>query len=160
MMIRPARVDDADAVGGLWLALVQYHLDLDEHMPVPAEDGAYRYAQRVRNSVYDDWTQTYVAVDGGEIVGYVMGMVIDLLPEMFRDEKAGMVGDIFVRQDKRRNGTGQALMEAMKNWFRLRGVSYYEWYVASANVAGIRFWEKTMRGEAVMIRMRADLNDE
>lgn len=159
MMIRPAKIEDAQAVAILWLDLVQYHRALDDKMPLPAADGVQRYAQRIRNTVYDDWSQTYVAVEHDEIVGYVMGMVIDLLPEMFKDEKAGMVGDIFVLPERRGRGMGIALMDVMKNWFRLRQVSYYEWYVASANQSGIRFWEHTMQGEAIMIRMRAELDD-
>lgn len=159
MIIRPAKVDDAQAIGVLWLDLVQYHRELDDNMPIPADDGLQRYAQRIRNTVYDDLSQTYVAEENGEIVGYVMGMVIDLLPEMFLDERAGMVGDIFVSQERRGEGIGIALMDVMKNWFRLRDVSYYEWYVASANQTGIRFWEHTMHGEAIMLRMRAELTD-
>jgi hypothetical protein len=49
-------------------------------------------------------------------------------------------------------------MQAMKDWFKLRDVSHYEWYVAAMNETGIRFWEKTMGGQAVMVRMRASVD--
>ena len=61
-------------------------------MPIPAEDGAERYAARIRWSVDDNHVQTFVAEDEGKLVGYVFGTVVDLLPETFKDERAGIVG--------------------------------------------------------------------
>lgn len=158
MIIRPVKRDDVDEVGKLWFELVTYHRDLSDMMPIPAEDGAERYSARIRWSVDDSHVQTFVAEDEGELVGYVYGTVVDLLPEMFRDERAGIVGDIYVTAGKRRAGVGTALMKTMKNWFKLRGVTHYEWYVAAMNEEGIRFWEKTMGGKPVMVRMRADVD--
>ncbi|MEL6404014.1 MAG: GNAT family N-acetyltransferase [Chloroflexota bacterium] len=158
MIVRPAKREDADAISELWFALVSYHRNLSNLMPIPADDGKARYASRIRWSVDDDHVQTFVAEKDGELIGYVYGTVVDLLPEMFKDEKSGIVGDIFVADAHRSNGVGTALMEVMKDWFRLRGVSHYEWYVAARNEAGIRFWEKTMGGQKVMIRMRADVD--
>lgn len=162
MIIRPVRRDEVDEVGKLWFELVTYHRNLSDLMPIPAEDGAERYAARIRWSVDDNHVQTYVAEENNQLIGYVYGTVIDLLPEMFDAERAGIVGDIYVKSDQRRKGVGTALMDAMKDWFRLRGVSHYEWYVAAMNEQGIRFWEKTMSGKQVMVRMRAnvDSNDE
>lgn len=157
MIIRPVKIEDVDAVGKLWFELVTYHQDISDMMPIPAEDGAERYSARIRWSVDDGHVQTFVAEYEGEIVAYVYGTVVDLLPEMFKDERAGIVGDIYVTTKKRGIGIGTSLMETMKNWFKLRGVTHYEWYVAAMNEQGIRFWEKTMGGKPVMVRMRADI---
>lgn len=158
MIIRPVKIDDVEDVGKLWFELVTYHRDLSDMMPIPAEDGVERYSARIRWSVDDKHVQTFVAEEDGELVGYVYGTVIDLLPEMFKDERAGIVGDIYVTAIKRKAGVGTALMETMKNWFKLRGVTHYEWYVAAMNEQGIRFWEKTMGGKPVMVRMRGDVD--
>ena len=158
MIVRPIKREEVDRVGELWYELVTYHRRLSDTMPIPAEDGAERYAARIRWSVDDNHVQTFVADHDGEIVGYVYGTVVDLLPEMFKDERAGIVGDIYVVESQRGTGIGTALMQAMKDWFKLRGVSHYEWYVAAMNKQGIRFWEKTMGGKAVMVRMRANVD--
>lgn len=158
MIIRPVKREEVDEVGKLWHELVTYHRDLSDMMPIPAKDGAERYSARIRWSVDDNHVQTFVAEDEGKLVGYVYGTVVDLLPEMFKDERAGIVGDIYVTTEKRGAGIGTALMDAMKDWFRLRSVTHYEWYVAAMNEQGIRFWEKTMGGKQVMIRMRADVD--
>jgi GNAT superfamily N-acetyltransferase len=157
MIIRAVKREDADRVGQLWLELVTYHRQLSELMPIPAPEGSQRYASRIRWSVDDSHVQTFVAEDGGQVIGYVYGTVVDLLPEMFIDERAGIVGDIYVSGAYRGKGIGTALMQAMKDWFKLREVSHYEWYVAAMNETGLRFWEKTMGGQAVMVRMRASV---
>ena len=160
MIIRPVREDDVEAVAALWRELVDFHQALDNRLPTPAEDGEYRYMQRIRYSMDDSYVQTYIAEDDGDIIGYVLGTIIDLLPEMFEAEKAGMVADIYVQHSHRSQGVGRALMKQMRAWFKLRGVSHYEWYVAATNSAGIRFWQETIGGESVMIRMRAPVDDD
>jgi len=160
MKIRPATEGDASAVGQLWLELVAYHRALDDNMPLPAEDGALRYAHRVRNSLHDSYVQIYVAEIDGVVVGYVLGTIVDLLPEMFVNERSGFIADIFVTERKRRQGIGKALMQAIRHWFKLRGVTHYEWYVASANQAAIAFWQQMMHGQIMMLRMRAAVDED
>ncbi len=158
MIVRPVKREEVDEVGKLWFELVTFHREISDMMPIPAEDGAERYAARIRWSVDDNHVQTFVAEDEGRLVGYVFGTVVDLLPETFKDERAGILGDIYVSTDKRGTGVGTALVQAMKDWFKLRGVSHYELHVAAMNEQGIRFWEKTMGAKHVMIRMRADVD--
>ncbi|MCU0511693.1 MAG: GNAT family N-acetyltransferase [Anaerolineae bacterium] len=154
MMIRAAKPADAPAIGALWLQLAEYHRGLDDRMPVPAADGAQRYASRIASSLADTHTRVYVAEVDGQPVGYVMGVIVDLLPEMFVEERAGFLADIFVLPSYRQQGTGRALVQALRGWFRARGITHFEWYVASANTAGIAFWQ-AVGGAEVMLRMRA-----
>lgn len=154
MKIRVARSEDADGIGSLWLELVEYHRSLDENMPQPSPDGSHRYAQRIRYTLDDETNLVLVAEEDTVMVGYILGMVIDLLPDVFLAERAGMVADVFVRPEWRGQGVGTALMSAMRDWFVLRGVTHYELYVAAVNAQGRRFWEKTMGGVPVMLRMR------
>jgi GNAT superfamily N-acetyltransferase len=159
MIIRQATHADSDRIGELWLELVELHRQLDDNMPTPAKDGHHRYAQRIRYGLNDSYQRILVAEEHGELIGFVTGMVVDIVPEMFVDERAGMIGDIYVLSSERGKGIGTALMQVMKDWFKLRGVTYYEWSVASANKEGIRFWEKTMRGAPIIVRMRASLDN-
>ncbi len=158
-LIRAARAEDAEAIGLLWEQLVVFHRERDAAMPVAAADGAYRYAQRIANSLHDPYIQTLVAEYDGEVVGYVMGTIIDLLPEMFEAERAGFLADIYVVPGLRGRGIGRSLVDTLANWFRGRGIDHMEWYVASSNAEGIAFWE-TMGGYDVMRRMRLSLKDD
>lgn len=156
MMIRIAHEADCDAIGKLWGQLVAYHRQLDDAMPASAIDGEMRYASRIRNHLGDSYAQTLVAEVEGEVVGFITGMILDLMPEMFEEDVAGMVGDIFVLEAFRNQGVGKALLDALRDWFRLRGASYYEWHVAVKNVTAMRFWEAN-GGRGTMLRMRATL---
>lgn len=160
MIIRPAKKSDTKKIAKLWLDFVEYHRQLEEATPRVAAGGEERYAMQIRWSIEDDYAQTFVAEDEDKVIGYVYGMVMSLTAEMFEDERAGMVADIYVIPDYQGQGVGKALMETMKDWFKLRGASYYEWYVAVENERGVRFWRDAMGGRPFMMRMRAELDDD
>ena len=158
-IVRPAREADVHEIGRLWLELIQYHRTLDDQMPMAAEDGPERYAERIRYGLNDSFFQVYVAVQNDDVIGYVFGTVIDLLPETFVGERTGIIGDIYVKAAYRGQGIGTALMQVMKDWFKLRGVSHYELTVAAANAGALRFWKEAMGAHPVVIRVRASVVD-
>ena len=158
-MIRLAREEDCERIGELWLLLAEYHQQLDPAMPRPAVDGAQRYAQRIRSSLDDSLTNVFVAEYDAQIVGYVLCMIVDWLPEMFEFEMGGMLADIYVLPEFRARGIGQALVNVARDWFAGRGIRQFEWYVATANRSGVAFW-RAMGGHEVMLRMRADTTIE
>ena len=97
-----------------------------------------------------------VAEINGGVVGYVLGAVVDLTPQMFIREKCGLLADIFVEPTYRRNGIGRKLIVALQAWLRSQGAQYIEWQVAAHNADGIAFW-RAAGGEGFMLRMRLEL---
>lgn len=156
ILIRRATEADADAIGMMWEKLVAYHRDLDERLPEAVEDGGMLYARRIAERIHDSHTGIFVAEADGELVGFTLGLVVDLVPEMFRPQMGGFLADIHVEDAYRRRGVGSKLVEALAGWFRSRGVGYMEWYAATANETGRAFWE-SLGGREVMTRMRVDL---
>ncbi len=158
-MIRSARQEDAAAIARLWEHLVAYHQTLDGDLPQAAAEGGKRYAERLINRLDDTHTQVFVAEEGGKVVGYVLGVIADFVPEMFMPTIGGFLADIYVEDSNRRTGIGRALVETLMDWFRSRSVRYVEWYVASNNTAGRAFWQ-AVGGRDLMIRMRVNLTNE
>ncbi|MFN8375999.1 MAG: GNAT family N-acetyltransferase [Anaerolineae bacterium] len=158
MIIRPATSGDASAIGQMWLKLVQYHNALSEDLPHAAPNGAEMYARRIASRLHDSHTRVLVAEVGEALVGFVFGVVVDMVPEMFEEETAGFLADIYVEPDYRGHGIGRALVDALNAWFQKRGVQYVEWYVANQNVDGHAFW-KSVGGREVITRMRINLNN-
>lgn len=156
VIIRPAIEADAEMIGHLWEDLVAYHRRLDETLPTAVRDGHRVYARRIVDRLYDTHTRVFVAVDGDRVIGYVLGVIVDLVPEMFAPEEGGFLADIFVDETYRGRGVGRKLVNALAEWFRSRGISYLEWYVAARNDAGRLFWE-SIGGREMMIRMRVEL---
>lgn len=157
-MIRPAIASDTVAIGKLWAALVAYHRTLDPNMPQATPQGAELYARNLSSRLQDPQTQVFVAEQDGRVVGYVLGVVVDLMPEIFEQETSGFLADIFVEADYRRQGTGRALVDALASWFHERGVRYFDWHVAASNTGARAFWEE-IGAQPWQIRMRAEIQD-
>lgn len=156
VIIRPAQITDADAIATLWEQLVTYHHELDDNLPIAVEDGGRLYADRIIDRLDDTHTQTYVAESKDMVIGYILGVIVDLVPEMFVQETGGFLADIFVDKDHRRQGVGRKLVDELSDWFRTKGVAYLELYVAFENANGRAFW-KSVGGRDIMSRIRVQL---
>lgn len=154
-VIRPAKAHDIDAIAELWESLVTYHHNLDSELPTASADGAYRYARRLLNHIDDPTARVYVAEIDGQVVGYVLGVIVDLVPEMFTYDPSGFLADIFVAESHRRSGLGRDLVNALSAWFAEKNLAYFEWHAAAQNPTALAFW-RALGGREVMIRMRAD----
>ncbi|MFW5691114.1 MAG: N-acetyltransferase family protein [Chloroflexota bacterium] len=156
IIIRSITRADADVIGALWARLVAYHHALDAALPHAAPDGEAAYARRIEDQVDDSYSRVFVAEHDGRIIGFVLGMIIDVMPHLFEQDAGGFLADIYVAPAYRRAGVGRALVDALAAWFRSRGVQRMEWYVAARNESGRDFWHR-MGGRDVMVRMRVDL---
>jgi ribosomal protein S18 acetylase RimI-like enzyme len=159
VMIRLITPADAPAIAELWKSLVAYHQGLDSALPGEAPNGAGRYTKRLLQHLDDTNTRALVAEEDGRVVGFILGMIVDLLPDTFAQEPGGFLADIYVHTDYRRQGIGRALVNELQAWFRDKGVTHYDWHVAARNPEGLAFW-RSLGGREVMIRMRAQLGDE
>jgi GNAT superfamily N-acetyltransferase len=157
-VIRTTTAADADAIGMLWAELVAYHRTLDPDLPIAAADGARRYARLLVQRLHDPNIYACVAESGGRPIGFALGMIVDLAPDIFAEEPCGFLADIYVDAAHRRQGIGRRLVQAVVDWFQERGVSYFDWQVASLNAEGLAFW-RALGGRDLMIRMRANVED-
>jgi GNAT superfamily N-acetyltransferase len=143
----------------LWQALVDYHTQLDGRLPRTANGAATRYAERLLRRVeHSTFTRAYVAELDGQVVGYVLGSVLDLHPDLFEQREAGFIADLFVLPAYRRRGIARRLVAAVNAWFAEQGMRIVEWSVAAANVEGLRFWE-ALGGQPIMVQMRVSLDE-
>ena len=155
-MIRLMKPTDAPAIVELWSALVAYHRELTTDLPAAAVNGAARYAKRLIQRLDDPFTHILVAEDEDRVIGFALGTIVDLLPDIFNVEPGGYLADIFIAPAYRHQGLGRELIEQMINWFREQQVHYIELSVAVQNEQAIAFW-KAVGGREVMLRMRIDV---
>lgn len=156
IIIRPATEADINAIGKLWEKLAGYHSSLDPRLPKPAHHGATLYAQRIHDQLDDAYSQVLVADYNGTLIGYVVGFIADYMPDVFLAESHGFLADIFVESDYRGAGIGKQLVENLRHWFKTRGITTMEWYVASENLPAYAFWQ-SLGGKNFIIRMRIEL---
>lgn len=158
-MIRLADVDDAQQISELWLEMVDYHHQFDPILFNASENGAEFYQQSIIGRLNDPNTRVLVAEENGEVVGYVLGMIADIMASVFQPVRSGFLADIYVSSDYRRQGIGQELVERLVLWFQSKDVTYYEWHVASENRDAVAFWQ-AMGGTTTMLRMRAKIKED
>ncbi len=154
VVIRPAVNEDIEAIGHLWEALVAYHIAIDDRLPAAVANGGRRYARRLYDKLDDPYSRLLVADLDGRVIGFAIGLLIDLTPDVFEQETGGFLADIFVDAPYRKCGIGRRLVHALSEWFHERGVRYFEWHVAARNQDGLAFW-RALGGDPVMVRMRA-----
>lgn len=156
VVVRQASDSDSDTISEMWLDLVAYHRELDPDLPAAARGGEYRYVRRILDRLDDPFMCCLIAELDGIPVGYILGMVVDLMPDIFDQRPGGFLADIYVEPDARRGGVGRALVNALKVWFQQQGVQHFDWHVAARNTAGQAFW-RSVGGRDVMIRMHAEV---
>jgi GNAT superfamily N-acetyltransferase len=155
MNIRLATEDDVPAIGQMWEKLAQFHNMLDSALPPAARGGGKVYARRLISRLNDSQTRVLVAEHDGELAGYALAVILDVIPDMFLQENSGFLADIYVDDAFRRMGIGRALVDSVRAWLLENGIHSFEWYVAEGNDVGKRFWE-SVGGRRVMVRMRAE----
>ncbi len=158
-MIRLANTDDAKRIGELWLEMVAYHRQFDAIMFNASEQGAKFYQESIISRLNDPNTRVLVAEEDSKVVGYVLGMIVDIVAEVFQPVRSGFLADIYVHSDYRRNGIGRELVERLVLWFQSNEITYYEWHVAEKNRDAVQFWQ-SMGGETTMLRMRAKIEGD
>lgn len=154
VVIRPARPGDAAAIGELWAALVAHHHALDPALPQAAPDGPARYARAIGDHLRSSTTQIIVAERDGQVVGYILGVIADMVSSFFAHEATGFIADLYVSPECRRQGVGRALVAAMAEWFAGCGLRQFEWHAAAQNGEAQAFW-RALGGAPVLVRMRA-----
>ena len=155
-MIRLAREDDVGRIGELWLEMIEYHRGFDESMFRASAKGAALYSENIQNRLSDRFTRVLVAEVRGEIVGYALGMILDVTTELFMPMRSGFVSDIYVVGEHRRRSHGRQLVERLVLWFQAQDVRSFEWHVTAKNHNALKFWE-AIGGQITMLRMRAEI---
>ena len=156
--IRPVEANDETSIARLWQGLTNHVVAMDNRLPPAVPGAAQHYAARLLETHEDANTRTLVADDGTQIVGYILGAVLELQPDLFEYTDSGFIADVFVDPDFRRQGVGRRLVEAMFAWFKDRGVTQVEWQVTANDPDAVAFWE-AVRGTPLTIRMQVNLEE-
>ncbi len=136
--IRTARREDTERIVELRCLLADYHANFDKIFASGKEvkkgfKNYLRELMRKRNA------KIYVAEVEGKIVGYAIGRITSH-PAL--RGRIGKITDIFVLENYRRIGIGNALVKELLKWFKKKNVKNIILSVATANKTGLKFWKK------------------
>ena len=139
-MIVAADPDDIDDVYALWQELLDLH---QSHHPIfrckPDSEQALRNELLLR--LKDKDTRIFGYVQQDEWRGMVVASIKKTVPG-FRLSHKGYIAETIIKEKFRRQGIGNELVEAAKNWLTDKGADHIELQVSVRNPAAMRFWEK------------------
>jgi ribosomal protein S18 acetylase RimI-like enzyme len=142
-IIRPGTERDVPEMLRLWREMVDSTArqePLLRHLPSPV--GEQVWEKYLRESILGNKDCcVLVAEIDGKLIGQIIGVIRDSIP-ILEPEQFGNVTDTVVDPAARRRGAGQALFEALKTWFRQRGISSLRLPVLYNNSPAQTFWRK------------------
>lgn len=149
-MVREAKIEDLQAILGLWQQMSKLHEDYDNSFKLKenAVDLFQMYAETVINS---EGKLSIVYCDE-EVVGYLFAEIIDQ-PPVYIDDKIGLISEISVGKDFRRKGYGDKLVKYAEDWFSKQDINIIDCQVAVQNPISTKFWlKKGYIGHSLMSR--------
>lgn len=139
-VVRMASEDDLPGIVELWKEMIDFHGRLDP-LFTRSQGGAGSFESFLRENMVKEGTALFVAEVEGRAVGYLLANECSY-PPVFTRERYGMISDAAVTASCRRQGTGEALVNAAARWFRERGLSRMEMRLLNANPISTAFWRK------------------
>jgi ribosomal protein S18 acetylase RimI-like enzyme len=141
--IRPAHADDAKSLGRLGAMLVKEHYRFDPlRFLEPVPDLPARYGDFLVSRHKQPDNVVLVAERDGAIVGYVFGAK-EGFDYMSLRGPAGVIYDLLVDPEHRRQGVGAALMAAMLEALAALGVPRALLFTADKNHVARDMFERT-----------------
>ncbi len=144
--VRAGTEGDIESLAPLWMGMVEHHRDLvGKEWPVRGSADAWAMRrEEYRRWLGDGSGVLLVAWRAGvaEPVGYAFCVLIRSGPTFDFGPERGDVESLAVANDARGTGVGTALLEAAREEFRRRGVSYWAISVVEANADAARLYER------------------
>jgi GNAT superfamily N-acetyltransferase len=135
MEIRRIHESEGDVVGGLWDRMGR---ETEDGGPL-TERGRRNLSRMLAMSAWHRDSFCLVAVDGGEIVGFVNGRLDSgdgLLPGV-----GGEIESLYVVPERRGMGVSRALAEAAVGWLRGKDVHIVRYLSCADAHEDHRFWQ-------------------
>ncbi|PTL85060.1 GNAT family N-acetyltransferase [Vitiosangium sp. GDMCC 1.1324] len=158
LTIRPARTEDAPALGRMGAALVRLHHSYDpERFMTPEEDLESGYRWWLSRELKRQGAVVLVAERDGRVVGYAYATVEARDWNALRDEH-GELHDVWVDESERGSGVGAQLAEEMIRRLRAQGVPRVMLMTAAKNDAAQRLFAR-LGWRTTMVEMTRELKD-
>jgi len=133
---------DIDEIAPLWDALLDHVAALPEALvPVRPSDESWELERKEMLEALAGDAFTLVARRGGEAVGYLFVRLEGPDPVWYTGATHAELAHLCVAEDKRGNGVGSALMDAMDAELERRGVEDVEIGVDAGNDMAVRLYE-------------------
>lgn len=139
MQIREAKQSDIRAIADLYEELNREHSALLPQIFKKAERASIEWHIF---SIFGNFNSILLVAEDEKVVGFAHVTLEQVKSNpMFVDRCYTWVHNLFVVNERRRQGIGRALMESAERWGSERGAKSIELTVWDANESGLRFYE-------------------
>jgi ribosomal protein S18 acetylase RimI-like enzyme len=140
-VVRGATAADVEKMLALWQDANQLLASVDSRYRL-VPDAEARWRLSLQEWLCRDDVAIFVAestVREGQLIGYIIGSIADNLPWL-APERFGYISDLAVDSHGKASGIGRNLFEALKGWFKERGISTVEARVPHRHPIAQAFW--------------------
>ncbi len=152
--LRKATPGDREAIGKLWLELMESHRAWDSRFRQLKSDALDIWLLHLDECLADENQIVLVAESEDELIGLAMGRQ-DEDPPVFSTPPHGFITTFIVASQSRRRGVGKLLFEELAKEFHARGLYDLRLSVAATNPVSNAFWRR-MGFEAYSCNMRRE----
>jgi GNAT superfamily N-acetyltransferase len=138
--VRRATKTDGEKLGDLWEALLGEQSEMEDRLTV-SEDARERWENDVPVWLSDETRRIYVAEEDGEIVGFATAHRT-APPPIYESEGEVYLDEIYVRPERRNEGFGAQLVEAVTTWADQVQAERVRFSVLAKNGDARAFWEE------------------
>ena len=139
MKIRNALLSDLDSIIVYWRAMVEDHARIDPIYKL-REGGENDAIVHFSNMISDENRLLIVAEDSNNVAGYLSAST-RMMPPVFEPQRIGLISELCVSPELRRQGIGRLLFEHAREWFLRNGVERIEARTLIANQLSNAFWK-------------------
>jgi ribosomal protein S18 acetylase RimI-like enzyme len=140
VVIRRATRADLRDIGRLGALLVAAHHEFDSRRFLPATSRTKEaYAAFLGSQLDEPEAAVFVAEENANVIGYAY-LAVESYDYMSLRGPAGVLHDIIVDPERRRDGVGRRLLAAVLEYLRSRGLSQIVLSTAERNEAAQRFF--------------------
>lgn len=137
-MTREIKTTDLNDLVEMQFELQKYFSEIDkirDSLPYKSIEDARNYMQKMIDDANNMDGKIFVAEEKDQIIGFIQGVIIghkkgtDTFYDLTHNpSKEGWVGLLFVKPEYRGSGTGQQLLDEMKNYFISKIAPAYDYW--------------------------------
>jgi ribosomal protein S18 acetylase RimI-like enzyme len=131
-------MQDLDRVTALWTAITHHHAPLDPLFRM--REGGDSVLRELLGTLYRDPDAAIFVYQSGDDLPGMCIVKIDSSPPIMEEVERAEITDLGVREGRRREGIGGALVDEALAWIAAAGVARVEVQVATGNTEGQAFW--------------------
>lgn len=137
--IRRARLEDLETILLLWTSFMEF-LTRKETSFSLKDDYCKEYRRVLPRKIEDRKTLVLLAEEE-EAIGYCITSIRYPLP-ILEQRPFGQVSDLYLKEEYRGAGIGEALVDYSSKWLREEGIEEIHIKTFSWNTKGISFWKR------------------